>query len=285
MGGLVVMVGTFGLVRAGWRKHTWAIALIAFGLVYYVLIGRAEVKFLRYVFPLLPLIAVGFGWIVGRAKEHPRMVLQALLIFVSVFGVADALRRTTLYSTWMMEADPRIALADEIKKVATEDTTVGLASDPWFYTPTLYPQSALGPYAGFEKRMEWMRAAKKPRVLRYMPESGTKTDFDKRLLTELKPDYVVVSSFEIGDLNRLNQLPSPPSEFSAQLRQAEEFMDTLSTEYELWKVRGLDGAILPHDMMYIRPEVQVWKRKTDSPTPSTGSSTTSEPNEEPATTP
>lgn len=287
LGAVVATFGLVGLARASWQKHVWAIALFAFGLAYYLLIGRAEVKFMRYVFPLLPVLAVGFGWIIARAKESPKPFLQFGVVLVAVLGIASSLASVGQFTVWMVTDDPREAAASELR----QEATVGLVSDPWFYTPPFYPGTSAGPYVeqkagAFEVRKQWMDGATNPSVVRFLPSPPEqRIDFDKRLLTELRPDYVVFSSFEIGDLNRLNKLPSPPKEYETQLGRAEEFMDTLQTGYEIWKVHGSDGGALPHDLMYIRPEIQVWKRKTDSASPSTGSSTTSGQSVEPAPTP
>jgi hypothetical protein len=293
LGGFATLLGAFGLVRAAWKRHSWAFALLAFGLAYYVLIGRAEVKFLRYVFPLLPVLCVGFGWLMARALQafhddlRPmKLATRGLAGVLGVLGLAAAARYSALYSIWMSQEDVRDEVARELRDESDEGTTVGLPSDPWFYTPPFYPQSATGPWANAEQRFEWMARARNPRVVRYLPDNvAERFDWDVRLLTELGPDYVVFSSFEIGDLNRINQLPSPPSEYKTQLGRAEEFMDTLQTLYERVKVRGREGGILPHDLMYIRPEVQVWKRKSDSSSPSSSSSTTSAPSGERAPTP
>jgi hypothetical protein len=288
LGSFVTLVGAVGIARAAYRRHAWAIALLVFALAYYVLIGRAEVKFMRYVFPLIPVLAVGFGWLVGRAvsavKDGAKGVLLAkcaVVFFIAVLGIGTGASMTTEYTAWMAGPDPRDTIAKDLR----QDVTVGLATDPWFYTPSFYKNSASGPYVPFEKRKEWMDAATGPRVVRYVPVEGERIDFDKRLLTELAPDYVVFSSFEIGDINRLRKLPSPPKEFVTQIGRAEEFMDTLQTEYDFWKVQPEGWSQLPHDLMYIRPEIQVWKRKTGSETTSSGSSTTSAPSGGPAPTP
>ncbi len=298
LGGIVTMLGAIGLARASYKKHAWAIGLIAFALAYYILIGRAEVKFMRYVFPLVPVLAIGFGWLMSRAalavqsEGKGKLLLGGAIIgFLGVLGVGASASLTATFSSWMATKDVRDSVAEDIRSVSNSERTVGLVQDPWFYSPSLYKNVAAGPWiegapGAFEKRKAWMDAAARPMVVRYIPQAPeARIDWDKRLLTELKPDIVVFSSFEIGDLNRLKKLPSPPSEFKIQLGRAEEFMDTLQTGYEIWKVRGTDGAVLPHDMMYIRPEIQVWKRKTSSTTPSTGSSTTSGPSGAPAPTP
>lgn len=288
VGFFVTLIGAVGLGRAAFRRHAWAIALLVFGVAYYVLIGRAEVKFMRYVFPLVPVLAVGFGWLMGRAvfalREGAKgraLASAAIVVLVGVIGVASVASTTAEYTAWMAGPDSRDVVANELR----QDVTVGLAQDPWFYTPSFYKNSASGPYVPFEKRKEWMDAATGPRVLRYVPVEGERIDFDKRLLTDLSPDYVVFSSFEIGDINRLRKLPSPPKEFVTQIGRAEEFMDTLQTGYDLWKVRPEGWSNLPHDLMYIRPEIQVWKRKTVTETTSSGSSTTSAPSGGPAPTP
>lgn len=294
MGMVMVVGGIAGLVRATLKRHAWAVALLAFSLAYYILIGRAEVKFMRYVFPLLPALAVGFGWLVSRAHIHPKAMVKAPLMFVCILGLGGlfggGLAMTVRVTRWMVEPDPRDETALEIRNASSDSTSVGLATDPWFYTPPFYPQTAAGPWiesepGSFERRYSWMQAATRPKVLRYVPaDPRDRVDFDVRLLTEDKPDYVVLSSFEIGDYNRMKKLPSPPKGFEPQLGRAEEFMDTLRTEYDLVKVRGqqaavppsvFSGTVLPHDLAYIRPEVTVWKRKTDSQSPSNGSSTTS----------
>ncbi len=298
LGVLVTVIGALGLLRASYRKHAWAFGLVAFAIVYYALIGRAEVKFMRYVFPLVPVLAVGFGWMMSRAALAVRAegkrwltVAGVLIGLFGVLGIASTASFATTYTSWMSDPDPRDTLAKELKSVADYDATVGLVQDPWFYSPSLYKNVAAGPWieptpGAFEKRKDWMDAAIRPGVVRYVPrEPEVRIDWDKRLLTELKPDYVVYSSFEIGDFVRLWELPSPPSEFKIQLGRAEEFMDTLWTEYEGWKVLGAEGASLPHDLMYIRPKIEVWKRKTSSPTPSTGTSTTSGLSGAPARTP
>jgi hypothetical protein len=288
LGFFASLLGLIGIGRAAYRRHAWAIALLVFALAYYVLIGRAEVKFMRYVFPLLPVLAVGFGWLLGRAvfalksgAQGGVMARSGGVALIAVLGIASSASTTALYTAWMAGTDPRDTVAQDLR----QDVTVGLVQDPWFYTPSFYKNSASGPFVPFEKRKEWMDAAMNPRVVRYVPVEGERVDFDKRLLTELSPDYVVLSSFEVGDINRLLKLPSPPPEFITQIGRAEEFMDTLQTGYERWKVRGQDGTYLPHDMMYIRPIIEVWKRKTGSETTSSGSSTTSAPSGGPAPTP
>lgn len=286
----LIVLGFAGLVRAISRKHAWAIALGAFAILYFILIGRAEVKFMRYVFPLLPVFAIGFGWIVTRAHQSPKPGIRFAVMFFALMGLGGVFGggaiRTGSYTAWMKGEDPRDAVARELKALSNDQTTVGLVSDAWFYTPSLFPDTALPRAVPFEIRDEKRKATTRPMVVQYIPNNpNSRFDFDKRLMTELKPEYVVLSNFEIGDLNRLAKLPSPPAEFKSQIERAEEFMDTLSTHYKMGKVHGHEGFGLPHDIRYIRPEIQIWKKKTDLNTGSVGFSITSQPSGAPANTP
>lgn len=286
VGPAIVVLGALGIARACQRKHAWAIVLTAFFVAYFVLIGRAEVKFMRYVFPLVPVIAVGFGWIVSRAHESPRASLRFVVMFFAIMGLGGVFgggaMRTATYTAWMSGPDPRDVTATELGGA----TSVGVVSDPWYYTPPYYPQTGLPRAVPFEKRKSAMDASLEPPVVQYVPANADdRFDWDVRLLKETRPEYVVFSSFETEGLDRLVKLPSPPAEFKTQIERAEEFMDTLSTRYALQKVHGADAFGLPHDLRYIRPEIQVWKIKADSSTERPGSSTTSPSSGAPAATP
>ena len=290
------LLGAVGLLRASYRRHAWAIALLAFALVYYILIGRAEVKFMRYVFPLIPVLAVGFGWMMSRAHISPKPRVRILVMIGGFLGVGGlgggvtgllggGLSSTVLMTSWMVLPDLRDVVAEQIKEAVKPGETVGFVSDPWFYSPPLYPNSGAMRSVPFSVRHGEMLEARGPSLLRYVPDNpAERFDRDKRLLTELEPDYVVWSSFEWVDIDRIMKLPSPPAEYETQIEQTGEFMDTLRTWYWLWKVHGDLGPLLPHDLAYIRPSIEVWKKNTDSASPSSGTSTTSEQSEGPAST-
>jgi hypothetical protein len=60
------MVGLIGLVWREWRK---GLLLIAFPLIYYLLISRFVVRFERNMVPLLPFLALGGGWLVDVGAD------------------------------------------------------------------------------------------------------------------------------------------------------------------------------------------------------------------------
>lgn len=288
MGGLLLLLGACGLAWTLWRRTPWAVALLAFGLATYVLIGRAEVKFLRYAFPLVPVVAVGFGYLMGESHAHVskkmRIWVLAGLLALGGFG-GGGLSGSAVATLQMLAEDPRDAAGQYLKSVGS-GLTVGVVRDPWFQTPTLYPGTALPRAVPEDVRMRLMAEARDPAVVQYRPADGEpKHEWDKRLVSDLAPDYIVYSSFESDDVERIAE--SPRRATPAEREEAERyraFMESLQAGYEPDKAFGLDGPSV-HDLMYIRPRIWVWKRKTGLTTPSSGSSTTSGSNEGPANTP
>lgn len=279
--GMTVLVALAGLIGLGWaagRREPWALIGLAFAVAYYVLIGRAEVKFFRYVIPLLPVLALGFGWLVSVAHREMGMRGKLLVGFL-VIALGGALSSTVRSIHFMTTIDPRVEAARYIREQAPKGT-VGLVSDPWYWSATLYPQVALPRSTPFALRDQLMRQAGPPRVLRYIPaQPEERFDWDTRLLDE-NPDFVVYSSFESADLNRIRRLNLPG--FQLQVERFNAFMARLEREYEPVRIFGPGGPTI-HDLMYVYPSVAVWKRK-DTPTTSTGSSTTSASSGEPAST-
>lgn len=283
-GAILSLMGVVGLVRAGYRRQVWALALCLFGLAYYLLIGRAEVKFLRYTFPLMPVLAVGTGWLAGRAHENPDRRWR-VVGFASVMGLgglfggggATALQATAVMAT--PQSDLRSSLVSLVK-----DGTVGLVSDPWFYTPDFYPEAGAPRWVPFPQRDAEMRSATSPKIERYVPTNpDERQDWDTRLL-DLAPTYIVYSSFETEGLARMAARDNVLPEFKGQVDRYREFQVRLTRDYDLALTDQNNPWVVVHDLMYIRPTLWVWKRKTDLKTPSNGSSTTSSTSEAPAAT-
>lgn len=281
IGAVTMLIGLAGLAAGVIRKCSWAIVLGSFFVAYYLLIGRAEVKFFRYVIPLIPIVAVGFGWVVGRAQASPNKRWRWLTLG-GIVGLGGAASQTAANTWWMASPDVRDEAGAYLKEKAGEGT-VALVADPWFQTPTLYPDTALPRSVPFDQREAARLAATHPRVLRYVPDNpDERFDWDVRVLDE-QPDFVAYSSFEFDDPWRVQGLKGLDPVVQLQADRAKAFVDRLRRDYNPLRVYGEDGPTI-HDLMYVRPRIWIWQRKTDSPTRSTGSSTTSEPSEAPAST-
>jgi len=251
MGPLLAVLGVASVALLLRERVRWFYPIALFAALHYVAIGRAEVMFFRYTLPLFVPLAVAVGAWAGERHRRPGRFGRAwaALALLAIGGVdgggAAAGARVT---AWMLMEDPRDQAARFLKG-STQVQTVGLVSDPWFYTPPLYPESGLGPWAPLRARLEAMARAERPRVLRYLPaDPRERKDWDIRLLEELRPDAVVFSSFEAFDAFRLRQ------------PDAMRFYDRLQRDYRLERMFG-GPASRVHDLAYVRPEVFVWLRK------------------------
>ncbi|MGI8923126.1 MAG: glycosyltransferase family 39 protein [Fimbriimonadales bacterium] len=261
------VLGTVGIAYMAIKRHRWALILALFMLIYYFTIGRAEVKFLRYVLPLLPILAIGVGVLVGKLHRRGGYYRVATGAAVFLVGASLAGSRGAIAMTgFMARQDPRDQAAAWLDK---QNGTIGFVSDPWFYSPPLFPDTGLlSPKA----RLEAME--QNPRLVRYVSPDGPKLDWDPRLITGVQPDTIVISSFEFVDSDRTNQ----PSLL--------EFMPLLSESYQLaaivWggevatpptgqpgapvtreSLREIIGSRYPttHDMMYIQPTICILRKK------------------------
>ncbi|MBX3110760.1 MAG: phospholipid carrier-dependent glycosyltransferase [Fimbriimonadaceae bacterium] len=284
-GFLLTVLGAGGLVWGCVRKHAWLGVLLVFAVVYYLLIGRAEVKFFRYVLPLVPVLAVGVGWVFDRFHTNPetRWRTANLLPILGLAGIAGGgLNAAATWTSWMASPDPRDVVGKELKE---KGGTLGLVSDAWFYTPTLFPEVSLSRGVSFQKRLDFQQAVESPRILQFVPDNPTaRKPWDARLVTELKPDRIVYSSFERDNLDRLTDLKAVPSAFQSQVDDYKEFVRALTQDYVEEQVFAPGGPSV-EDLMYIRPTLYVWKRKTLIEGNPAASSTTSSSSAAPAGTP
>jgi hypothetical protein len=300
-GGPLLIFSALGIGYAIYRKQTWLIGPIVFAVLIYILIGRAEVKFMRYVFPLLPVLAMGFGWIAGRAHEKGTTGSKGFVAFciISLSGFGGGLVSSVNLTNWMVQPDVRDQMGDFVRANLPKGSSIGLVSDPWFYTPTLHPNIQAGPaQMRIDGRLEQLREIPDFKVIRHVPEDvNQRQNWDVNLLIEDKPDFVLFSSFETEGLVLLKLQKNPDPQFKVQLSQFSEFMDVLQRDYEMTGVKSPAGASIPllgqdgllftggiHDMAYIRPQLWLWIRK-DLQTESSGTSTPLNSSEAPASTP
>lgn len=261
IGGLAFLLGLLGVGVAVARKERWIVPALVATLLLYLVIGRAEVKFVRYCFPLIPLFALGLGSLAGRSHQagdnRGRFVAGMTLFALAGLGGGGLITGVN-WSLMMANRDPRNLAAEYLRQEPGK--SVGLVSDPWFYTPTLYPTSAMGPMAGV-KRFEDMAATSNPSVIRIIPpDPETRRDWDPALLAA-KPDFIAISSFEMDDLNRVRVAKTAsPAAMDAAVRM-KVFMDMMEKSYKLDMVFG-QGGPRDHDLMYIQPVIWIWKRST-----------------------
>jgi hypothetical protein len=138
--------------------------------------------------------------------------------------------------------------------------------------PPVYPQANLPLLVPFAARNE-ARLASPVKVVQFVPENpDERFDWDTRLLTELKPDYVLATSFQIDDYQRIASGGRSTDLEKLFAARYQEFVTKLKDEYEEEEIFP-GGAPSVHDMKYIRPSVYIWKRRAASSGSSASSST------------
>jgi hypothetical protein len=270
IGLFAVPLALVGLILMGIERKPQLWALLAFALPYFVLIGRAEVLFLRYVFPLAIILAVGFAYLVEfchRQGGWQRIGVVAAILALGRSGAASA-----QYTGAMLAIDPRDQTVLALRAQSKEGDTVGLVSDPWFWSPPFFPNSTITRMAGVNNVLrEMIETTTLPRPVRYLPPNPSERfDWDVRLLTEAQPTWIVFTSFEVGPVARLSSNPEAlsgvPKLFVDRFIQ---FHGELEKQYEpVIPVAGktlaekyADAFSTTEDLEYVRPSVWIWKRK------------------------
>lgn len=270
VGLLSVILGFFGL---GWQlraKQADGIVMAIFFVALYVVLGRAEVAFLRYTFPLLIPLAYAQGKMLDAIECQGlwgRIAAASGMLAVGGIPLGGGLWASSMMSSYMASADPReIAIRQLLEDTPNTRPVVGVVADPWFYTPPYYPLATAPRFVPEQIRIDALKQTENTgpiHVVQYLPTDGSpKKDWDLRLLTELKPQYVVYSGFESDDLIRLSRMKSSlRPDLLARVEDFEAFQKELNSSYTS---RIIFSVIPPiHDLAYIRPNIWIWKRKTN----------------------
>lgn len=254
MGIPLLLVCTAGVGMALVRRTRADLLLLGFLIPYYGVIGWAQVRFMRYVIPILPvLVILGARLLTEPFPKMPRLnrILQAIGVLVVLhagflcvamdhpFGVPDA----------------RGAAARWLEKNAPPGATVGFATTPWYYSPPLSPWFGAPPWP--VRREAAQEMSRFQAVLPPLDQNGYPTEWNLAVLDQ-NPQYVIVSNLESEDPKRL------------KLPDAMAFYRRLHRDYrpvvfacvpEAMGLRLKVPAYLPNDLLYILPKITIYVRR------------------------
>ncbi|MCC6442158.1 MAG: glycosyltransferase family 39 protein [Armatimonadetes bacterium] len=238
--------------------------LLSFVLPYFLSAGMSHVRFMRYMIPLLsPLAALtadGLAFLAaqagipGRAQKFGLWVRQGrraaaagLMLLLCAGGGAFAAFETAAFTALLAGQDARDEAAGWIRENLPKGRSIGMTTEPWFYSPPLNP---------------WNGGAKtRPLFERTKNDSGyrlTVTGTDAERLRAAKPDYFVISDFEYGDPLRLH-LPGFEAFWKAlnhDYREIRRFEKTPRLGPLDFGKKGLP----PHDWLYPYPALRLYER-------------------------
>ncbi|MCS7065178.1 MAG: glycosyltransferase family 39 protein, partial [Fimbriimonadales bacterium] len=217
-GVLPLLFSLLGWLMVGIRRREVAGVLVA-SLAYFLLIGAAEVRFLRYTFPLFPMLGMGVGWASTLSLRLPfqRRMMGGGSVMLAIFALAWQLAWTAALTACMLRPDPREQTLAWFEAHVPSGRTIAFPTVPWFYTPPFYPDTG---ELRWQDRLQRMHEAQSPyRLIALAPP-----EWDAEALQWVQPDYVVISDFEERDVRRIGR-----ADYRA-------FMTVLQRDYRLVRV-------------------------------------------------
>jgi hypothetical protein len=237
-----------GVMAALCRRKKEDLVLLAFFLPYFVLIGIAQIKFTRYLFPILPIFFLFAGAFIASLKQAKlQWVIGGL---VSIW----ALIMSCGFDQTMAGVDPR----DKAKQTFALSSPISFPTGPWYYHPSFHPMLS-------DFRPPLARNAE-PTMLLPAIENDSPVAWSLALLKTQQTNTVIVSEFEYSDATRL----AKPN--------AVEYLAYVTANYpnkaiyatpvtflgipisSMTEKNGLPVQSLPHDMLYTNPTVVSYSR-------------------------
>ncbi len=232
-----------------WRRSPTDIYLLAFALLYYAVIGAAQVKFMRYVIPLMPVLALFGGRLVMDLRwnrlSSPYVTTIPLLLVVP-FTVILTLALDRL----MVLPDVRDVALRGIHTLVPAGSVIGFARLPWYDVPPLSPDFT-APNAATRKETAQSVVGYTLRV----PESDLEAAY---VFAPPPPSAVVLSDIATEDWARLDYPGWKP--FKSRLDA--EYVPTVYQN--LPSFAGISFGkpdYVPNDLLYIYPRVTLYRHR------------------------
>ena len=287
-GPLLCILCLCAVICAVVRRSRADALLAAAALPYYLVIGGAQVKFIRYIIPLLPLLCTCAARFiialmersqsqnrkpVERGPDHPgtspalaagsRLQLAARLVIGAV--LIGSILESIAYDGVLNAPDVRDLAADWMAANVTQGTTVGMIDTPWFDSPPLIFINAHMPAEMFREREATAEQT------HAWPYRFVITGWNAAALESGKPEMFIISEWQMRYRLRIHQLDPDGTSTAAQAgRKAAAFMDDLRLHYSLAAAFRQEPKIGPllfrwgfiqDDWIYPDPAIFIYRRR------------------------
>ncbi len=232
-----------------WKRKPQDLYLLSFLLLYYLVIGAAQVRFMRYMIPMLPVIAVLIGRLLANRWTENKGLMTAVraggaVALVLTLGISLALTRL------MVIPDARDEALDFIRNRIPKGQVLAFARTPWYDVPPLAPGfTAPNPSARREA------AETQGQYAIRLPQDGR--ELEVSVFEPTLPDAVILSDIATQDWERL-KIP----EWTALKERLSRYTPNV---FEC--VPSFAGINLgkpdhvPNDLLYIYPRITIYTRK------------------------
>lgn len=252
------------------KKERQVLVLLAFIMPYIILISFSQVRFVRYLIPIIPaILIITSSILIDTRKEFSfrNIFVTVILSFLFVMPSMDlfiSITRKDIHEYRDSSAEHIINLEIPLKGIAVMDV-------PWFYSIPLSKDIGFG---SLPERREALKESKIP--IKVMLDYNKPEDWFKNN----KPDLVIVSDYEISDAYRLRNNNNISSEDRAQVSKILANMDFVQKNYRLddqykklyeyesskmdfvtYTLFGSPAKDIPHDMKYTLPTIYIYKLK------------------------
>ncbi|MFN3648387.1 MAG: ArnT family glycosyltransferase [Armatimonadota bacterium] len=260
-----------GTAWALWRRRAEEALLLLFLVPFFLALAPAERKFVRYVAPLVPVLALLAAALVDRGlRRGPAPVWAAW----AGIAAAAALASSIAHLGVMAAPDARDRAAEWLREHAERDDLIALAADPWYYTPPVHPTTGSVKISlGYGGPPEWDRTQGRPDVVQLesfrmlapgsVPPEGP---LSPEKLRQYRPDYVVMADFEYEDPERIRRAEPgfrhPILALEAALaEEGYEVVQELRPRPRLLGFTWWKHGIPPHDWRYFMPLIRIYGRR------------------------
>ena len=210
-----------GCVLAAREKRLQPVLIFA-GL-FFLSLGFSQVRFMRYLFPIAPLLCITAVWLASRLPKP--QFWGGALIWIVVIALPGIL--------WpFISVDSRDRIAASSRSWRGKET-LGLVNNPWFYTPPFQPVGSNVPVPG-----------------------TVVTGFDVAKMRASKARLFMISEFEYREQLRLH----PNGEAAKFLKELPTVYTGKHWFYNPGKPVLPGRAFVPHDYLYNSPETRLYTR-------------------------
>ncbi|WP_165063286.1 glycosyl hydrolase family 8 [Marisediminicola senii] len=247
--GLVSTVAVAIIAIVQRKKTVYPLALLTFILFYVFFLARGKIVLDLYVTPLLPLLAIAGGVMVGYAlKVTPKRVEKVVRPALAVVAVGS------LAATYAVLVPNRPYVIDEVgnQNLALDWVTDNVASDAVIATDNyIYP--ALAQERDYDNTMYFFSAE-------YDPESQTKYGDDWRNIDYLVLTHEVIAQIYAGTVPKMreildhSELQASYTEGTTSFLDIPKYISTNGDWVQVYKTKSRNDIVLQDTWDHYRGE-------------------------------